>query len=146
MKPKEFSQKTFDTISLCCGTYLPACRYSQTLFTGSVGKNENSEMFCALTFSTMKHPFKIGRFKQPFLLAKGESLHGQQISTNAFVLGKAKLSKGSHVAKQLTSAVLFFSFCLIRFSQPSCSSWIRNQRFFSSLHCWVDKSFSKYTP
>ena len=94
MKPKEFSQKTFDTISLCCGTYLPACRYSQTLFIGSVGEDENPEMFCALTFSIMEHPFEFGWFKQPFLLAKGESLHGQQISANAFVPGKAKLSKG----------------------------------------------------
>jgi len=51
VKSEELPQKTLNAISLYCGTYLLACRYSQALIIGSAGEDENLEMFCALTFS-----------------------------------------------------------------------------------------------
>lgn len=78
MKSEEFPHQTFDPVPLSRATHLPAGGYPQSPFMNLVGEDKNLEMLRALTSSIMKHPLEFGCFEQPFLLAKRESLHGQQ--------------------------------------------------------------------
>lgn len=143
MKPEIFSYKAFNPVSLDRWTYSPACCNSQSLPTNTIWPDKNLEMFSAFSFTALYNCPVFNRFKHflPF---------GEDIFFHDKVLKKGRREKAQPYKKccvliQPAVLALFSSFSSIHFYQPLCSFWIRNRRFFFSLHYWVDTFSSRYT-